>query len=274
MGPGSTIISALPWMSLVFGVFGGAGTTWAADDTKHSLTAGGGVSSPSRSTALFENPAGLVFNHHSEVHLVSYSGSDSFDPTFFGSGFFSGNGSLGGGIEFSGLSVQEKGKNVSLNLDWGIAASIAPWNLSLGISGDHSFRRPVNALGPGWGLDAGVLFHAKGSPRVGVTAYQVSEGLDMMGLGFAIDLGSSVTFVGDGAYSLDSETLSAKPGLKFFASGFQFSASYGFKVSGSSGSGFPEDLSLGVGFDAGRNLGLELYYNTFAKYFLGLKILF
>lgn len=60
----------------------------------HLISVGAGISSPSVTSAIGENPAGLTNNSTSKVLFEAASGNDQLNPIGFGGGFFTGNGSV------------------------------------------------------------------------------------------------------------------------------------------------------------------------------------
>jgi hypothetical protein len=123
-------------------------------DTARMLSVGAGFASPSKTSALVENPAGLALNERTRILGVLGSDNDSFNPLNFGGGAFFGNGQVGAGAEIQRLD------SAVTQLDLGIAADIPSVDLALGVHLGH----PLDG-GSGWTTDIGAIFNERGRVR-------------------------------------------------------------------------------------------------------------
>jgi hypothetical protein len=64
----------------------------------HTLSAGAGIASPSMTSALFENPAGLFTNQQTKFLGEAAWTNSNLNPLGLGGLFFLGNGFVGGGL--------------------------------------------------------------------------------------------------------------------------------------------------------------------------------
>ena len=64
-------------------------------DSARMMSIASGVASPSKTTALVENPAGLSLNERTRILGIGASDNDSFNPFDYGGGAFFGNGQVG-----------------------------------------------------------------------------------------------------------------------------------------------------------------------------------
>jgi hypothetical protein len=246
-------------------------------EENHILSVGGGIASPSVTSALGENPAGLSNNQTSKILGQMAAGNDELNPLGYGGGFFFGNGSVGGGVALQGFNNNTNGSTGSiLLLNWGLAADIPGLNIAWGFTGTRTIRKSGEVRGTGsgttWCVDTGIIFNPKGDSRVGFTLFQVLDDIDAVGAGWAYDLSAWATFALDATYTTTAKTTVAKPALSIQLPGFQISSGYGVRVQGDNWSWIRQGLSLGVGVPLGRTLGFQAYYNQLALYYGGLTI--
>lgn len=240
----------------------------AGAEDAHLLSVGAGIASPSMTSALGENPAGLVFNHRFRFLAQAATENDDFSPIGVGGGLFAGNGSVGAGLTLLGF---ESG---SMVLGWGLAAEIPGLDLSWGFTGSHVIAGSGQAVAAGssFGLDTGILLNGKGKSRFGFTLFDVLDNIDAIGAGWAYDLSSAATFALDGAYGTGAKTIAIKPSLGIRLPGFHIASGYGFGVSGDGGNRIRDGVSLAVGIPFGKNFAIQAYYNQIARYYAGLTI--
>lgn len=260
----------LPVSALAYGYRG----SYGLDELNHLLSVGGGIASPSVTSALGENPAGLMYNTRTKVQAATATGSESLNPVGFGGLLFGGNGFVGGGIGLQGFNNQTEGGGQILLLNWGLAAEFTSLNMAFGFTGTRTLHRSGVVMGTGsgttWCVDTGVIINPHGSSRYGLTLFQILDSVDAIGAGWAIDASSWSTFALDGTYSPDSKSAVVKPGLSLQFDGFQMSSGYGFRAVGDSGSWIRQGLSLGVGFNLGDHMFAQMYYNHIALYYGGI----
>jgi hypothetical protein len=254
--------------------YGGGGGSGEQD---RMITVGGGVSSPSVTSALQENPAGLTSNQSGKLLFEGATANDQFNPIGYGGGFFTGNGSVGAGITLQNFNNLANGGAGSLTLlSWGLAADIPNIDMAWGFTGSYTLSQSGNVSGPGtsgaWGVNTGVIFNPHGSSRVGITAYQLQNGVDAVGAGYSLDASPWATLAVDGTYDLGSKTTVIKPALGLHISGFQIASGYGVRAQGSGSSWIPQGWSLGLGVPVGPNFSIQASYNQLAHYYAALTV--
>jgi hypothetical protein len=264
-----TLTSATVLLPVVAEARGGGG-----GEGQHLLSVGAGIASPSAVTGLFsENPAGLVYNSGFSFLGQASTYNDNFKPLNAGGGLFAGNGTVGGALSLNTTIANGATlSNSPLALNWGLAAEIASLKTSFGFRGSHIFTSNSAYAGSTFGLDAGIIIHPKDQSRFGITAYDVNDGIDYMGAGWAYDFNPQATFAIDGTYGFTGGGASLKPGMAVNLDAFHLSSGYGFNVANGGGARIYNGVSLGVGFNAGRSLVVQLYYNQLARYYAGLTI--
>jgi hypothetical protein len=246
-------------------------------ETDHLLSVGGGISSPSMTSALGENPAGLIYNQSFKLLTQVASGNEQLNPLGYGAGIFAGNGSVGGGMVLQGFNNQTgtTSGNVLL-LNWGLAAEFPSINMAWGFTGTRTISATGDVRGTGsgttWCVDTGVIFNPRGSNRIGATIYQLLDDVDAVGLGYALDPSPWATFAVDASYTTKARTTVVKPSLSFHLSKFQMSSGYGLRVQGTEWSWIRQGLSLAVGFEVTPHFSIQAYYNHLAQYLAAVTI--
>lgn len=246
-----------------------------AGNADHMISVGGGIASPSKTSALGENPAGLVYNTDQRVLGALGATNSSLNPLGVGGSFFAGNGSVGGGIGLQTFTGQgNSAGNITL-LNYGLAAEIESLNVAFGAMGTYTLNQTGITTGTGsggaWNANLGMLYNPKGTVRVGGTLFQVVGGVGAVGAGIAADANPWATFVLDGAYDPQSKGSTLKPGLGIHMDDFQLSYGYGINIQGSDG-WIRQGSSVGLGIQLSQTVHLQGYYNQLALYYLGLSV--
>jgi hypothetical protein len=250
------------WILLIFIGLLGAGSVFAGEKDDHVLTVAGGVASPSKTTALEENPAGLTYNTSPELLGFVSSESNNFNPLEYGLNYFTGNGMVGGALGLKRSSAD------STSINFGLAADLLSKNFSLGFAGSYTFGSGGHSSG--WNGNLGAILFPQADLRFGVTAYHVIGGVNTLGFGVAYDANSSATLALDAAYGTSTQGLTLKPGAMIRLSDLQLSAGYGI-VASNGGAYFTEGFSAGLGFNISRSAHLEAYYSQIQKFFFGVS---
>ena len=248
-----------------------AGAAGSGEAT-HLISAGAGIASPSLTSALTENPAGLSYNQG--FRLLGAGSTQNSDPGIsqLGLGAYFGNGTLGGAIQLdSDMSSGASGQSFSnrSNLSLGFAADVKSLNTSLGLSCGA-------ALGSSFSLscsDFGAIYNPTGTTRVGVEL--ITSGTPtLIGAGIATDASKDVTLALDAGADWNGNGLGLKPGVVVRASSLQLAAGYGFSLDNGATSFITKDISVGLGLDAGKSFHVQAYYNQLAKFYLGAALKF
>lgn len=245
--PGTKVISLLA--AFLF-----ATSAFAASGKMDQLIASGtGIVAPSVTASLGENPAGLMYNNSQKI--VGYLSSNASSLSG-GGGYFVGNGSYG-----SSLAVI-RGADGGLDLSFGLSILVPGLNTAFGLS--------TQGLG-GEGLNIGALFNPRGDLRGGLLLFDTSDGIDVVGAGLAYALGQDALLSVDGAFDLNQDFASLKPGIRVQVSQLHLSTSYGFALTDSGGVGqIQNGFTVGAGLDVGNSLHVQAYYNHLAEYYAGL----
>jgi hypothetical protein len=257
-------------------------SVWAVgmDDfeTGHILSIGGGVSSPSVTSSLGENPAGLAYNHQTKLLGALAGANSSFNPMGTGGLFFLGNGYVGGGLGVQSFSSQRSDNNTSsiTLFTYGIAAYITGLNISFGASGSYAFQGGGNAGGTGastpWGLDLGLIYNPKGEVRFGASAFNVVNGVNTIGVGIAADASTYATFALDATADQNINGKTIKPAMGIHLMDFQFTLGYGVRLDEVASNWIRQGGSFGLGLRLTPMIHLQGYYNHIAQYYGALTI--
>jgi hypothetical protein len=226
-------------------------------DTARMLAIAGGIASPSKTSALLQNPAGLSLNEKTRLLGTLNSENDNFDPLNYGGGVFLGNGQVGGGAE-----VQRKNSSQTV-LDLGVGFQVS--EMSFGAHINHD----LSDSGGAWKTDLGAIFNTKGKWRVGATIFNAFDGIDGYAAGLATNLSTDATFAVDASTNKDLKGLVIKPAIEVDLKVVQFTYGYGIHVDKNASSFIPEGHALGLGFKLTDAAYLQAYYNQLAKYYLG-----
>ncbi len=234
--------------------------------SSHELSVGAGMASPSETSALFENPAGLVYNSRIQFQGFGSSGNSSFNPLTAGAGIFLGNGMVGGAINATALT-----NNIgnTLSLQAGLAASIGG-RIALGIEG--SFLTSNSSAINQFDTNVGVIFNSHHDLRFGFAALGVVGGVDGYGAGIAYDLNSNATLAFDASTDSGLNTIGGKPALMIHLNPIQLTGGYAFTIKNAVASPLISGASVGVGINLSDKFKLQGYYNQLANYFFGLKV--
>jgi hypothetical protein len=150
-------------------------------------------------------------------------------------------------------------------------------NLAFGVTGAYFLSQNGGVTSqPGneknSGVNIGAIFNPRGSTRVGVTAFQVLNNVDAVGVGIAADASSWATFALDGAANTKMNGKVIKPGMEIHLMDFQFAVGYGISLDSYSSAWIPDNTSFGVGIRFSSTIHLQAYYNQLALYYLGLTV--
>lgn len=149
--------------------------------------------------------------------------------------------------------------------------------MALGVTGSHTLSETGTVSGIGttssWGLDMGAIFNPHGQSRVGITAFDVLDGVDAFGVGYSYDPTPWATLALDGIYSLQgNNAFMVKPGIGLHIMGFQMAVGYGIQVQSGASDWIPQGASLALGFPVGHGFAIQAYYNQLALYYAGLSV--
>lgn len=234
----------------------------SGQEENHYLYIGSGVAHPSMVGLSGGNPAGLTYNARSkllgDVGLSTLAGTKN--PTYFGGGFFAGNGKIGGGVAMTETPANG-GSTSSNSINAGLGFELGSLNTSVGIlCAIASSSLSCSKLG--------LLYDSKRSFRLGGTvitgAYPVVTG------GFAYDFNKNATFVTDVTENFSSKVTTIAPGIGFYFSNLQFMASYYItKITGTATS---STTFFGFGLELTKTFHLLAYSNLSSSHELQLVI--
>jgi len=267
-------------LSLVLGVLLLPTLVWAygMDDFEmgHVLSVGAGISSPSVTSALGENPAGLMYNQQPKFLGEAALTQNSLNNLGLGGLFYLGNGFVGGGLGIETFNGQGNNAGNLTLLNFGIGAEIQAINLSFGATGTYTLSQngTTNGAGSGsiWTGNVGLLYNPNGPFRIGVTGFHLASTTRAIGAGIAADASTWATFALDGTINIDGTGPVIKPAMGIHLNDFQCTLGYGLVLDSSAMNWIRQGGSLGVGVRLSPNFHLQAYYNHLALYYFGLTI--
>ncbi len=246
-------------------------------ETPHALSYGAGVASPSTTTSITENPAGLVFNQEFKILLEGVTNTYVFDTVGAGGTLYMGNGFVGGGLGLNTFSNTATAPFTQGILNAGIGVLISPINLSIGTSFHYAIWNTTGAgtfwgTNANWGLTAGLMLNPNGPFRAGLTAYQIGTGAEYVGLGVAADPSDWANITVDATQYIRGAGMVLKPGIGIHLFNFQMGLGYGIPLI-VGGMGTSTGPQIGIGGRFGQNFRVEAYYNQLALISLRLIVM-
>ena len=237
-------------------------------ETPHALSVAAGVASPSVTTAITENPAGLAYNQQFKIMAEGTTNTYVFDTIGMGGTLYAGNGFVGGGLGLSTFSNTATAPFTQGILNAGIGMQITAINLAFGTSFHYAIWNTTGAntywgTNATWGITAGILGRPNGPLRVGVSAYQIGTGAEFVGLGVTFEPSDWANITVDANQYIRGPGTVLKPGLAIHFYNFQMGLGYGIPLLvGGMGTSTGPEISIGGRF--GQNFRAEAYYNQLA----------
>lgn len=275
------LLSFTLWLGLDLCLLSYSTLGWALEgsddlEVSHLLSVGGGISSPSVTSSLVENPAGLAFNQQTKFMAEGAATNSGLNPIGIGGLFFLGNGSVGGGLGVQTYNGQgNNAGNITL-FNFGISAKVPNMNVAIGAAGSYVISQSgVPAYPNGTTLDSnvGMIVNPDGDVHFGVTAFDVLNGVDAVGAGVSANASDWATFSVDGIMNPQGETgKTVKPAMGIHLASFQFTLGYGIGLDGTDTYWIRRGTAFGMGIQLGMDTHLQFYYNQLALYFLGLTV--
>jgi len=252
--------------------YGGYGS--GTYETSHLMSAAAGIASPSATTSLFENPAGLVYNEDFKLGLAGASSNNQFNPIGASGTLYLGNGLVGGAIGAQTFSAYQNNAGTVGLVNYGLAVDIRPLGFALGVAGSYLVQTlgagaGVNPAAP-WGLNVGIIGNPTGEVRGGITAFDVLGGVSALGAGLAWDPNGFATLAVDATTNLQFQGTTVIPGISIHVSAVQLKAAYGFGVDNFAGSYARRGGTLGLGIQMSPYFHWQFYYNELALYYASL----
>jgi hypothetical protein len=245
-------------------------------EMNHFISVGAGIATPSLSSSMGENAAGLQYNQ--EFKFVGEGALTNNNTGSIGLGglFLLGNGFVGGGAGIRTFNGQGNNGGSITFLDFGMGAKIDAINLAFGATGTYTLQQngPTTGTGSGASLntDVGFLINPNGIFRGGLTGYQLLSPTPTVGAGMAIDFSDWSTFAVDSTMDIHANGLVVKPGFGIHLMDFQLAIGYGICLDTTGYNWIRQGGSIALGIRIAYNFHLQMYYNQLALYYLGLAV--
>lgn len=225
--------------------------------SRHDLSVSAGIASPSATSAVYQNAAGLGFNTRTRVEAHSGFGDDDFSSHAIGAGVTTGNGGFGaaaGVTHFSGTPATSAAF-------YGLG--IQSRAVALGVAGFTSL-----SSGGGSSFNAGILIGPMEKTRFGITVMDFTRSSREFGFGLSHDLDTTFSIVADAAMDSDFNDLALQPGLIARGNGAALTVSYGFNASGRGGTYQVADgFTVGGSLSLSQRVSLQLYHKQLYRYY-------
>ena len=247
-------------LGICFGTLSNAASN---NEDAHLISVGAGIASPSVTSAIWENPAGLVYNQEFKLLGFGYTENSSVGITDGGGGLFLGNGSIGGG-----LKVETSGGSSTLTA--GIGFDVNAINTAFGAACGSSLGSTISITCS----DFGLIYNPAGPTRFGFDI--LTSGNAILGAGLAHDITSDATIDLDAGIPTSGGGLTLKPGVAVHSTVVQVAVGYGFNVSSSSGGAgnIRTGFAAGLGINLSKTFHAQAYYDQIHNYFFGLMARF
>ena len=240
-------------------------------EDEHQLSVSGGIASPSFSSAVFQNPAGLVYN--SKFKGTAQATLNDFNNLY--GGVLGGNGSFGaaGGV---GHGFQSGG---STSAFYGLGVQSDSLKIAVGLAGFTDLG------GGGSTFNAGVLLGPSEKLTLGLTAIGLNSSVREWGAGIAVRLSGVTGLILDSTVDSGLNNFAIQPGVIVGNEKAALTFSYGLGVANNTEQSWSTRLTtsgysrqLSGGFAAGGSLRIgssaswQVYYNQLAKWYTAISI--
>ena len=230
-------------------------------DGMYQLSGAGGISSPSYSMSVFQNPAAITYFPKLNVNVIGGAGQSLSNPIV--------GGGVGYGTGVFGLTAgfQTQTAASTSQAYFGLAGQITSIKTALGISGTYGISPSGGVV-----LNAGILITPVDKVRLGFTALNLTNSISEYGAGLAIGLNQSFTIMVDASANNTLSNINFMPALMAQDQNVGAMLGYGF--------GNQSSIQILTGFTAGgfvalgKTVKLELYYNMLQTFFGNLTIHF
>lgn len=239
-----------------------ASPAWAASSNDHSTNVGAGISAPSSTSAIYLNPAGLIYTDKQAINLRFWSTDESFNNNTGGASYLTGNRQMALNLGMD-HSFAASGDNTIL---YGMA-------LGLGQRGAFGAQGQTNLSG-GTTFNLGLLINVSDKATLGIDAIDVSSSSRYYGVGAHLEIGSSAGLSVDAGMDHEFGNLWLNPGLMVGSADAALTVAYGLALSAGAAS-HPqifEGISAGATLKMGASTRLGLYYKTIHQMMASLTV--
>lgn len=228
---------------------------------EHPLSAAGGISSPASNTALFQNPAGLVYQQRLGITLQGGSGPLLRGGILGGGSTFGAGAGIGHRFSSSSSSSSRRSSTTSSSSGstdafYGMGLNIDSLKTAFGVAGSTALS------GGGTSINAGMLILPRNSFRVGVTAVGLQNGLGELGAGLTTNITQKVDLTVDTTYNTQSSSFAAQPAFTLGDSKAALTLGYGFNGGSQQ---LSDGFAAGGHLQLGNSVNWELYFHQLAE---------
>ena len=243
----------------------------SVNDDDSILAVGAGVSAPSETDAIADNPAGFALNRRTKILGAASAEDKSFNPFSATGRLVSGNGTTGGAV---GIHTHKVGHEDRLTLDYGLAAYSDSFKSMIGIGGStalHKGDRPFNDSNL---INLGMLSNPYGSTRVGAGLIGILGGVDYYTFGATTDMGGGTVFSLDSSCNTHFDGRTIEPAFGYRGQSLSFEAGYGFRIDTRADSYIRKGFTAGLSLPFSKDFSVQGVYNHHSKYYVSLTASF
>jgi hypothetical protein len=251
----------------------GGGGDYGYGMERGELAMGGGISSPSRSNALQDNPAALIYNRGADLNVQGVTNNDQFNPVNEEARLLYGyheDFAFGGGAH-----TYKDGSTTKYAADYGGAFYLREIYTAIGASA--TTERPATLTqGAKNSSDYNItaLFNPNGQTRIGVGFMNLVGGVHNVVAGVSSDVVRHFSLGVDGSSDQDLHGVTLIPSAALHLGMLELSGGYGARVDKRTTSYYADKWTAGAGLKLGRELEIEYRYRHMEQHAVALTARF
>jgi len=225
---------------------------------KGELGMGGGISTPSGSNALQDNPAALIYDSGIRLNAQGLTQNDQFNPVTHEERLILGYGHIMGAAV--GTHTYKDGSTTDRSGDYGAGVYLRSIYTSVGASGSTRLKDTPSVPGKRTDYRITALFNPYGNARIGVGFMNLVGGLHNIVVGTSADVAPHFTLGVDGSTSEDLRGVTVIPAAGLHFGVLELSGGYGVRANKQKDSFYQSMWTAGMGLKLGHTLELEYRY--------------
>jgi hypothetical protein len=230
------------------------------------LAVGAGISSPSATDAIADNPSGLAYNRKVKLLAGGSSENRDFNPFSAQGRLLFGNGLVGTAF---GLHTYKHGNEDRLAADYGLGAYADSLKSMVGVGGSTVLNKE-DRVGDLHDLNVGILTNPYGGARIGTMLVGILNGVDYYAFGTTMDLNSGADLAIDFSSNRNWDGRALKTALGMKSGGFSMQFGYGFHLDNRASHYFRKGFGAGIHLALSKDFSIEGVYNHHSKYYAAL----
>ena len=250
---------SIGWSLILIALIVGTATAVEAFAMQHGeLGMGGGISTPSSSNALQDNPAALIYNRGARINAQALSENDKFSPVTAEGRLLYGHEHFLGVA--AGAHTYKDGGTTNYAADYGAGLYLSTIYTSIGASATSRLKNTPAVAGKKNDYSLTALFNPYGNARLGAGFMNLVGGLKNFVVGASADVAPHFTLGVDGSSHQDLKGVTVIPAAGIHFGVLELSAGYGFRANRQKDSFYQDKWTAGGGFKLGHALEVEYRY--------------